>query len=489
MKRFGTIVLSLLLLSSCGAEKSRNLDIRSEADLSGLRVATITGSSYEMDLSKRDDISLTCYNATSDLLQALLTGKADVIVHDEVVFNPRIRKENGIKIAFLSERTSATALMFNKADSELAEACSKVQRRMFDDGSMQRLKDFWLEGEYFRTGELKHIPDEGTGEPLRVATCASSAPLSFYVDGEWYGIEMDLVRELGRELGRPLDIKYYDTGSCIMTLKTGIADVLCGCIFITPEREEQFCFAEPYHYYHPAYFVLDPDADKEQLSIWGWIKKSIQKTFITENRWKFITRGLWATLRITILAILLGSLLGALLYRMKISRHPIDRVIARLYNSFISGIPQLVLLLILFYIVFARSSVPPDLVAVIAFAMYFASSAASIYDTSLSAIPRGQTEAGLALGFTKVQTFMQIVLPQAIRQALPLFKGQCISLLKGTSIVGYIAINDLTRAGDLIRARTFDALVPLLLITILYFIMVWLIGILLNLLYPKKHVL
>ena len=174
---------------------------------------------------------------------------------------------------------------------------------------------------------------------------------------------------------------------------------------------------------------------------------------------------------------------------MKISRHPIDRVIARLYNSFISGIPQLVLLLILFYIVFARSSVPPDLVAVIAFAMYFASSAASIYDTSLSAIPRGQTEAGLALGFTKVQTFMQIVLPQAIRQALPLFKGQCISLLKGTSIVGYIAINDLTRAGDQIRARTFDALVPLLLITILYFIMVWLIGILLNLLYPKKHVL
>ena len=140
-------------------------------------------------------------------------------------------------------------------------------------------------------------------------------------------------------------------------------------------------------------------------------------------------------------------------------------------------------------IVFSNSGLSPSIVAIIAFAMTFASSAADIYGTSLDAIPHGQTEAGLALGFTRMQTFTNIVLPQAIRRGLPLFKGQCINLLKGTSIVGYIAIQDITRAGDIIRSRTFDAFVPLLIVTILYFLLAWLLGKLIELALPKNKVL
>lgn len=139
--------------------------------------------------------------------------------------------------------------------------------------------------------------------------------------------------------------------------------------------------------------------------------------------------------------------------------------------------------------VFAKSGIPPDIVAVIAFALLFASGASGIYDSSLNAIPYGQTEAGLALGFTRPQTFFHIILPQAVRRGLPLYKGQCVSLLKGTSIVGYVAIHDLTGAGNIIRSRTFDALIPLAVITIIYFLLVWLLGSLLNLATPKKKVL
>ncbi len=160
-----------------------------------------------------------------------------------------------------------------------------------------------------------------------------------------------------------------------------------------------------------------------------------------------------------------------------------------MYNGFIAGIPELVLLLINFYIIFAKTTVPPDLVAVVTFALFFASGASDIYQTSLSAVPHGQTEAGLALGFTPVQTFFHIVFPQALRHGLPLYRGQCVSLLKGTSIVGYIAIQDLTRAGDIIRSRTFDAVLPLLTVTIIYFLLVLLIGNLLRLAKPKKKVL
>ena len=95
------------------------------------------------------------------------------------------------------------------------------------------------------------------------------------------------------------------------------------------------------------------------------------------------------------------------------------------------------------------------------------------------------SEAGLGLGFTPFQTFTGIVFPQALKKGLPLFEGECISLLKSTSIVGYIAIQDLTRASDLIRSRTFDALIPLLIVTVVYFVLAWLIRVLLNLFLKK----
>ena len=489
MKKLFLYSLLILSLFSCSGSGEQELVLQSEADLSGLRVGTVSGSIYDLQLAPRKDITLQLFNSDSDLLQALRNRKIDVAVHDEVVFNAVVRKENGIKIALLDDQAFPTAFMVRKDNAELAQTLTAIQERMEADGSMQRLKDFWLTDRYAQESAYSHIPAEPSGKPIRVATATDSSPISFQTDGEWYGMETDLLRELGRELHRPLEIKRYDSGSCIMAVSSGLADILCGCIFVTPEREEQFLFSKPYHSYHPAYFVRDTEARTEREGLITKGINDIRKNLVVENRWKFITDGLWKTLKISFLAILLGSLLGVGLYAMAHSRRGWMHVFVKLYNGFIAGIPELVLLLILYYVVFARSGVPSDIVAVIAFALFFASGASDIYDTSMGAIPYGQTEAGLALGFTRVQTFFHIVLPQAIRRGLPLYRGQCISLLKGTSIVGYIAIQDLTRAGDIIRSRTFDAVMPLLVVTILYFLLVWLIGLLLKLATPKKKVL
>ena len=479
----------LALFSACSGSSQKTLELNSEADLAGLRVATISGSCYELDLSARDDISLQIYKVDSDVLQALINDKADVAVNDEVLYNAVIQKESGIKIAMLGDKTFPTSLMFNRENQDMAQTMSSILERMKADGSLQELKDFWLTDRYAETDRYTHIPDETSGTPIRVASASMNAPIAFPVKDDWYGIEVDLLRELGKELHRPLQIKIYDAASAIMALKTGMVDVVCGCVFITPEREEEFVFAVPYHYFRSAYFVVDRDAQRENAGLLTGLKKSIQKNLITETRWKYIIDGLWETLKISLSAILLGSVLGIGLYVLTRNRRKWVRTAARAYNAFIAGIPELVLLLILFYIVFARSGFPSDLVAIIAFAMYFASGASDIYASSLNAIPHGQTEAGLALGFTRVQTFFHIVLPQALRHGLPLYKGQCISLLKGTSIVGYIAIQDLTRAGDMIRSRTFDAVIPLLIVTVIYFLLVWLIGLLLKFVYPRKKVL
>ncbi len=148
---------------------------------------------------------------------------------------------------------------------------------------------------------------------------------------------------------------------------------------------------------------------------------------------------------------------------------------AKVYIAILRGTPVLVLLMLIFYVVFASVNIDPVLVAIIAFGMNFAAYVAEIFRTGIEGVDKGQTEAGIAMGFTRVKTFLYIVLPQTVRRILPVYKGEFISLVKMTSIVGYIAVQDLTKASDIIRSRTFDAFFPLVMVAILYFLISWLL--------------
>lgn len=492
--RFFAIILALsasLFFSSCAQqEQARPAAPENEQDLAGRRIATVAGSCYDMNLSKRDDIELLLFNYDADALQALLTGRADVLVNDETVLNSAIMARHGIKVACKGSEHFPTAFMFNKDRVSLVEAMNALEAQMVQDGRLDSLIQFWQGEEYLRRETLTHLPPEPEdGDPLRVACICSMAPISFMVGDDWFGLEPDLARELARVLHRSIEFHLYDATSGMMAVRSGMADVMIGCIFVTPERQQEYLFADPYHEFGSSYYVMDHDAEDAAVSFWKRFGNSLNDNLIKEGRWRYITDGLWETVKISLLSILLGALLGVGLCAMARSRRRWLRSTAAVYNWLMAGIPMLVLLLILFYVVFAKSGLNPTTVAVFAFALNFASGASDVYGTSLDAVPRGQTEAGLALGFTRLQTFRHIVLPQALKRGLPLFQGQCVSLLKGTSIVGYIAIQDLTRAGDIIRSRTFDAFVPLLVVTVLYFILAWLIGCLVKLAMPKKHVL
>ena len=136
--------------------------------------------------------------------------------------------------------------------------------------------------------------------------------------------------------------------------------------------------------------------------------------------------------------------------------------------------------MLMYYVVMAPVNATGIVAAIVTFALNMAAYVSEMLRTAIEGIDRGQTEAGLALGYTRRQTFFKIVLPQVVKAVMPVYQGEVISLLKGTSIVGYIAVADMTRASDLIRSRTFDAFFPLIVTAIIYFIMAWLIGLLLS---------
>lgn len=210
------------------------------------------------------------------------------------------------------------------------------------------------------------------------------------------------------------------------------------------------------------------------------ISDSFYNNIIFENRYLLIWAGLQTTVIISILAALLGTLAGALVCFMRMSKNRIMAGIARLYISLLRGTPVLVLLMIIFYVVFASTNVNPVIVAVLAFGLNFGAYVSEMFRASIESLDKGQKEAGIANGFTPIQTFRYIIMPQALQHVLPVYKGEFISLVKMTSVVGYIAVMDLTKASDIIRSRTFDAFFPLVMVALLYLIIAWLFTLALN---------
>ena len=223
------------------------------------------------------------------------------------------------------------------------------------------------------------------------------------------------------------------------------------------------------------------------MDMFSNVTESFSNNLIVEDRYRMILDGLQVTLLITLFAAVLGTILGGLVCWMRMSRRRWLQQAARVYIDLMRGTPVLVLLMLMYYVVMAPVDATGIVVAIVTFAMNTAAYISEMLRTTIQGIDRGQTEAGLALGFTPRQTFLKIVLPQVVRAVMPVYQGEIISLLKGTSIVGYIAVADMTRASDLIRSRTFDAFFPLIVTAIIYFVMAWLIGLLLHSLVQRQR--
>ena len=188
-----------------------------------------------------------------------------------------------------------------------------------------------------------------------------------------------------------------------------------------------------------------------------------------------MANGIGVTIFISILSAVFGTVLGFLICLMRLSKNKVADAIAITYIRILQGTPMVVLLMILFYVVFARTGIDGVWVAIIGFGMNFGAYVSEMMRTGIEAVDRGQMEAALALGYSKPRAFFKIVVPQAARHFLPVYQGEFISLVKMTSVVGYIAIHDLTKASDIIRSRTYEAFFPLVTTAIIYFIIAWLL--------------
>lgn len=447
-------------------------DYQTIADLNkeGIRLGIITGMAFENLYASYTPLAeLKYFNSMSDMVYALSNGQIEGFLFDEPMARYLANHAKGI--TFLEEVAEplydyAFILGNSGFDLELQKQLNEYMEQIKGNGFYDRLYEKWF-GEEEEKAKVE-FPREGANGTVKIATNSGNPPLTYVKDGELAGLELDILAHFCSEFGYSAEVTDMDFSALITSVKSGRHDIAASFLAITAERLEAVRFSEPYMS-SGAYMVI-----RETENETGFFQKlwdSFERTFIREARWKLILQGIVTTLMISIGAVILGTALGFGICLLRRINSKGIHLLTTVYIRLMQGTPVLVILMILYYIVFAKSNLSGEIVAIIAFALNFAAYSSEIFRTGIESVDRGQMEAALAIGFTKTKAFFEIVLPQAAENFLPVYKGEFISLVKMTSVVGYIAVQDLTKMSDIIRSRTYEAFFPLISTALIYFLL------------------
>lgn len=497
MMRKQSRILSLLLLpvlTAVSCQRGQELyDPQSYDDLTGHVVCLLEGSAHTVYVDKylKDKgITFTLFPSISDCMLAVRQNKADVFFGADMNAYTDAFREQHLRISHIvPDLDLPVGFGVSKENTLLKEQCNHYLDSIARTGGLKEISDRWINPDntdFHDVIRIDPIPAEpkNADKILKLGIAGVKHPTEVLIDNKWTGMEIELAQRIAARYGYSIEIKVYDFNNLIPAVQSGKADLVAATIMISEERLEKIDFTTPHALLRGAFFVADKMPD-DRGSVFTRIARSFETSFIKENRWKLIFQGLWTTLFITVLSLIGGFILGGLVCRLRMSGSGPAVRLAGLYLYFMRNIPILVLLMLMFYVVFARSGLDAIWVAVIAFSMNTSAFFCETFHTGIRAVDKGQTEAGRAMGCSAFKTFIYIVMPQAARISMPVFKNECITLLKGTSVVGYISIIDITKASDLIRSSTFEAFLPLIAITVFYFLMASIITALLDLLMKR----
>ena len=433
------------------------------------------------------------FNNFSDVLMALRQGKVDGTMLDRPNFNAVKRTDSKLSAVNVPQYSVEIGFGFQKTEEgyALQAQMNSFLDKLRADGRLDSMLDKW----YGETEPSVSVPLEELKEnskTLRVSIDTTRKPFVYMYEGKPVGFEIEALYLFCKEYGYNVEIEDVSFASGLAGLAGEKYDLVCGGLYMTPERKESVNFSDPYMV---ADVVMATYEKSGVGNVFASIGESFEKTFIRESRWKLIVKGILTTLLISVCAVLGGTVLGFLLYLAARSKNralsSVTRVFTKIYSKLITGTPTLVVLMLLFYVVFGRSDLGGTVVAIIGFILTFGSFVYGQLALTVEAVDKGQTEAAYALGYSRNRTFFRIVLPQAMKMFLPVYSAEIVGLIKATSVVGYIAVNDLTKMGDIIRGNTYEAFFPLIAVAVIYFMITWgaaaLLGIMQRKFEPKRR--
>jgi len=465
---------------AAGKKKGRMSDV---GDIADKRIGVLLGSIHDAYATKTyPQAEVLQYQNLSDMLFALNSDKVDVAFIDQSALKEVFAKNPGLGALEEAVFNVSIAAGFNRGSDKLREQFNTFLREIRANGIYKDMYERWM---VKGTEEMPVIPAPAiVSGVLRTGIVSDlGMPISVIKDGQLIGFDIELGKRFAAYLGREYDPVDMPFGSLLASVSTDKIDMITSSLMITEERKKQIDFSDPYNESGVSVIAAKKNlaryaadlSSADNRTFFRKVSDSFYSNIIYEKRYMHILNGLYVTILISLLSALFGTLIGALVCWMRMSKNKVLSGIASVYITVLRGMPVLVLLMIIYYVVFASVNVNPVFVSVVAFGLNFGAYVSEMFRTSIQGIDRGQKEAAIASGFTGFQAFRFIILPQALTSILPVYKGEFISLVKMTSVVGYIAVQDLTKASDIIRSRTFDAFFPLIMVAVLYFLIAFLL--------------
>ena len=449
-------------------------EYRSFAELRGKTVSMLTGAPFEeLVKSKAPDVGeFTYFSNTPDMVLALKSAKTDAVLINNAIAALAVNREPGIAMFPQNLQDGVFGIAFPKGGAERdawQKACDAIPEE-----TKQAAWEKWTGSDE----SAKVLPEQdwpGSNGTVKAAVCDTLEPMSYAGEGgALKGFDLEMILLMARELDVHVEFVGMEFSAILSYVQSGKASIGAGSIIVTEERRQAVDFVE----YWPAAFVLmvrstqtQANAAKTGGGFFSSVAASFEKTFIRENRWKLFLSGIGTTLLITALSIVFGTALGFLVFMLCRKGNPVANTVTRFCVWLIQGMPVVVLLMILFYVIFGQVAISGTFVSIIGFTLIFGAAVYSMIRSGVGAVDGGQTEAAYALGYTDRKAFFRIVLPQALPHFLPAYKGEVTALIKATAVVGYVAVQDLTKIGDIVRSRTYEAFFPLIAVAIIYFVL------------------
>jgi His/Glu/Gln/Arg/opine family amino acid ABC transporter permease subunit len=471
-------ILGACFMGGCSGEKTDeggSSEKMTLEDLKHARLGILTGSVQEKILRENfPEADFKNIDEIADLVLNLQQDRIDGFSINRSFYMVMERDIEGIDSIDIPNATTNMGIAFgrNERGEALKTQMDEFIEKINSDGTADAMYELWM-GEEEPDVELDYGSGTGENGTIALAISADSKPYAYMLNGEYVGYDLDLVIRFCEEYGYGLQIENMTFASILPGIATGKYDIAACGIDITPERSEAVLFSEP-HIIDQSVMVIRGDGGGETLL--ESIADGFDKTFIREGRWQLILRGTGITLLITAISAAAGTALGFGYYLLSRTGNKAVLVIGTVYKKLISGLPEVVLLMILFYVIFAGVNIDGIWVACIGFAIIVGAFVYGDLELAVSGIDKGQLEGALALGYTDKAAFYKIILPQAMRSFIPTYQGELVSLLKSTAIVGYIAVEDLTKISDIIRSNTYEAFFPLIASSAIYFLLTWIIA-------------
>ena len=467
------LALLLVLLSACSAGNKEH-DITSAEQLRepGRVIGVIAGTGDDESVQKDyPDAEIQYFNAFPSGYAAAAGGKIDAFVYVKVQMELAVRNGlDGVRVLDQTVGESHRVVDGISPVSKIPGLEDKLNEfidQILADGTMDDMYNRWIVLHDYTMPDID-VPGQAATH-LCVATSGTEEPFTYYEGTELRGLDIEMARRFAAWFGAELEFRVYDYDGCIAAAQSGDADCIMASMFYTPER------AEVIHFSHTLFRldrgIMVRDSQGSGGSFWNGIAASFRKTFLREDRWQLFLNGIGTTLLITALSVLFGTALGFGVFLLCRKGNRAANTLTRFFVWLVQGMPAVVLLMILYYIVFGSVSVSGTLISVIGFTLTFGAAVFAMVRDSVATVGRGQMEAAYTLGYSDRKAFFRIILPQALPHFIPPYKAQITALIKATAVVGYVAVQDLTKVGDIVRSRTYDAFFPLIAVAVFYYIL------------------